>query len=273
MTVPARPTRQQQASALGTTALAVDLGSCTAGVWAAHQGTVSAPWSEWSTAAGTLVRRGSIVDVDGCTRTLSRLVRQYPRPVPAGGVVVACRPLLASAADQDATRRVIDAVLAPARVLFIDTVRAAAVGSGAAAGTLLVVDVGAELTEVALLEGGRVRAARRTEIGTRDLTRGATVELVSENVRRHLDDLRAGPDVAGCSRRWREECCWWATVPCTSGWPRRSPGCWACASTGPLPRAPPHCTAPGWQRCHSCATPSGPDHPSPALEIALLEAS
>lgn len=197
MTVPARPTRQQQASDLRTTALAVDLGSCRAGVWAAQQGTVSAPWSEWSTAAGTLVRRGSIVDVDGCTRTLSRLVRQYPQPVPAGGVVVACRPVLASEADQDATRRVIDAVLAPARVLFIDTVRAAAVGSGAAAGTLLVVDIGAELTELALLEGGHVRAARRTELGTRDLTRGATVELISESVRRHLDDLRAGPDVAG----------------------------------------------------------------------------
>lgn len=200
MTVPStpatvsRPTEQDQAPA--PTALAVDLGSCTAGVWAAHRGTVSAPCGDPQAATGTLVRRGRVVDVDGCVALLTQLTRQYPEPVPAGGVVVACRPVLASEADQDAVRRVLDAVLAPARMLFMDTVRAAAIGSGAAAGTLLVVDAGAELTEVALLRNGRVLAARRTEIGTRDLTRGATVDLISDNVVRHIEDLRAGPEAA-----------------------------------------------------------------------------
>jgi rod shape-determining protein MreB len=174
----------------------VDLGSRTVGVWAAHHGTVDSPWADAPSAAGTLVRRGRIVDVDGCTRVLSHLVRRYPQPVPAGSVVVACRPLLAAEADQDAARRVIDAVLAPARLLFIDTVRAAAIGSGAAAGSLLVVDVGAELTEVALLKDGRVRTARRTEIGTRDLALRATVDLISDRIRRHIDELRAGADPA-----------------------------------------------------------------------------
>ena len=156
MTVSARqasPPRQgSDRRTTSSTAIAVDLGSCTAGVWAAHHGAISAPWGEGSAAGGALVRRGSIVDVDGCTNLLSRLVRRYPQPVPDGGVVVACRPLLAGEDDQDAARRVIDAVFAPARLLFIDTVSAAAIGSGAAAGALLVVDVGAELTEVALLK-------------------------------------------------------------------------------------------------------------------------
>jgi len=201
MTVPPTPaTRPLQANrnsaADRPTALAVDLGSSTVGVWAAHRGTISGSWDDESAATGTLVRRGRVVDIDRCTSLLTRLVRRYPLPVPAGAVVVACRPVLATEADQEATRRVLDAVFAPTRLVFIDTVRAAAVGSGAAAGTLLVVDIGAELTEVALLQDGRVRAARRTEIGTRDLTRGATAELIGDNVLRHLDDLRAGPDAS-----------------------------------------------------------------------------
>jgi rod shape-determining protein MreB len=174
----------------------VDLGSCTAGVWAARQGTVHGSWEDAATSAGTVVRRGSVIDVDRCTSLLAQFVRRYPEPVPDGGVVVACRPVLASEADQEATRRVLDAVFAPGRVVFIDTVRAAAVGSGAAAGSLLVVDVGAELAEVALLADGRVRAARRTEIGTRDLTRGATVDLIGDDVLRHVEDLRAGSDAS-----------------------------------------------------------------------------
>ncbi|MEU8606488.1 rod shape-determining protein [Actinoplanes sp. NPDC048791] len=201
MTVPTRPaspppsaSRNRAAGPL--TALAVDLGSDTVGVWAAHHGTVNGSWNDASNSTGTPVRRGRVVDVDGCTSLLTRLVHRYPQPVPQGGVVVACRPVLASEADQETTRRVLDAVFAPERLVFIDTVRAAAVGSGAAAGRLLVVDIGAELTEVALLQDGRVRAARRTEIGTRDLTRGATVDLIGENVLRHIDDLRAGPDAS-----------------------------------------------------------------------------
>lgn len=89
-------------------------------------------------------------------------------------------------------------------MLFVDTVRAAAIGSGAAAGHLLVVDVGAELTEVALLENGHVVTARRAELGTRDLTRGATADLIGDNVVRHLDELRTGrhaADIATAMRR------------------------------------------------------------------------
>jgi rod shape-determining protein MreB len=150
------------------------------------------------------MRRGRVADVGGCVDLLSRLVRRYPEPVPAGGVLVACRPLLASGADQEATRRVLDEVFAPSRVLFIDTVRAAALGSGATAGTLLVADVGAEVTEVAVLRDGHVAAARRTDIGTRDLAHGATVDLISDTVARHVHDLRAeagAADLAAADQR------------------------------------------------------------------------
>ncbi|MGA5300165.1 rod shape-determining protein [Nucisporomicrobium flavum] len=177
-------------------AVAVDLGSRTAGVWAAHRGTVSGPCGDPSAPAGTLVRRGRVVDADGCVDVLTQLVRRYPQPVPSGAVVVACRPVLASEADQAATRHVLDTVFAPARIMFVDGVRAAAIGSGAAAGSLLVVDVGAELTEVALLSDGRVVAARRSEIGTRDLSRGATVELLGDCVVGHVHDLRTGADAS-----------------------------------------------------------------------------
>ena len=172
------------------TALAVDLGSNVVGVWAAHRGTVSGPCGDAFAPAGTLVRRGRVIDVDGCAALLEQLVRRYSDPIPAGGVVVVCRPVLADEDDQAAMRRVVEIVFEPARVAFIDTVRAAAIGSGAAAGTLLVADLGAQLTEVALLQEGRVMAARRAELGTGDLSRGASADLISDIVVRHLEGLR-----------------------------------------------------------------------------------
>ncbi|MFG1676158.1 cell shape-determining protein MreB [Micromonospora sp. NPDC049282] len=172
------------------TAVAIDFGSSFMGVWAAHRGTISAPCGDAFTSAGTLIRRGRIVDADGCVILLSQLIRRFSEPVPPGGVVAACRPVLAGEHEQTVMRRVVEAVLAPSRLGFIDTVRAAAIGSGAAAGSLLVTDVGAQLTEVALLDHGRIVAARRADIGTRDLARGATVDLVSDVVAHHLKALR-----------------------------------------------------------------------------------
>lgn len=151
-----------------------------------------------------MVRRGRIVDAAECVTLLTALARQYVEPVPRGGLVVACQPALSSEAEQRVSRRVLEAVFAPRRVLFIDTVRAAAIGSGAAAGTLVVVDVGAELTEVALLQEGRVVTARRTDVGVRDLVHGATVKLISNGIVGHIDGLRAGrwaPDITAAMRR------------------------------------------------------------------------
>ncbi|MCO8278062.1 rod shape-determining protein [Actinoplanes sp. TRM 88003] len=180
----------------GPVALAVDLGSCTTGVWAARRGSISASCTDPGSATAEAVRRGRIVDADECIASLSALVRRYVEPVPRGGVIVACRPVLSGEAELRVSRRVLQAVFQPRRVLFIDSVRAAAIGSGAAAGTLLVVDVGAELTEVALLREGRVTAARRIDIGVRDLARGATLELITDAVASHVNAVRAGPGAA-----------------------------------------------------------------------------
>ncbi|WP_319463271.1 rod shape-determining protein [Micromonospora sp. RTP1Z1] len=140
-----------------------------------------------------VVRRGRIIDGAGCAAALAQLLRQHHVGVPARPLVVVCRPLLATAADQDMTRRVLDAVFAPARLLFIDTVRAAAIGAGAGAGTLLVADVGAQLTEVAILRDSQVIAGRRANLGTCDLAHGATVEMLADTLTRLVRELTRGP--------------------------------------------------------------------------------
>lgn len=165
-------------------AVAVDLGSNTAGVWAARRGVVSGP------TGGDAVRRGRVADVDGCTSVLTSLIERLPAPMPPADLLVACRPVLTSEADEALMRRVLDSAFAPRRIVFIDSVRAAAIGAGATAGSLLIADIGAQVTQVALLDHGRVAAARRTGIGTRDLDRGATVDLLTDVVAGHLRNLR-----------------------------------------------------------------------------------
>jgi rod shape-determining protein MreB len=115
-----------------------------------------------------LVRHGRIVDAAGCMSLLTRMQRTLASGPPHGAVVVACRPVLATPAAQRAVRDVMAAVFAGSRVLLIDSVRAAAIGSATASGVLLIADIGAQLTEVALLVDGRVVAARRAAVGTHD---------------------------------------------------------------------------------------------------------
>lgn len=158
--------------------VAVDLGSEFFGVWASQRGRVGGPAGKTARSVGTIVRRGRIVDRRSVVTVLRDLVARFDEPVPHGGIVVAGRPVLSTPADQHTLRTVVDEVLQPSRVLFIDNVRAAAIGSGAAAGTLLMADIGAQLSEVALLSNGRTAAARRVEIGTRDMGRGAGLDAV-----------------------------------------------------------------------------------------------
>jgi rod shape-determining protein MreB len=168
---------------VSSSVLAVDLGSSTAAVWAADHNVVSAP--------NASVRRGRIADPDGSAQLLKKLFQQLPESALPVDLVVACRPVLSTDAEQALIRSVVDTAFAPRRTLLIETVRATAIGSGADAGSLLIADIGAELTEVALLRQGRVTAARRTDIGTRDLREGATVDLIADVVARHLSELRA----------------------------------------------------------------------------------
>jgi len=171
-------------------AVAVDLGSGQARLWACGDGIRVAPSAGEALSRPTpLVRRGRILDAAGCVSLLTRLLRASAQVPPAGPVVVACRPVLAAVADQDAIRRVVTAVFTPSRVLLIDTVRAAAIGSGAAAGVVLIADIGAELTEVAVVVDGRVAAARRAEVGTHDGAPGGASRLLAGVVTRLVADI------------------------------------------------------------------------------------
>jgi rod shape-determining protein MreB len=175
-------------------AVAVDLGSGQARLWTVGDGIRVAPSvDEALNPPAPPVRRGQIVDPAGCMALLTRLLHTFPQGPPARPVVVACRPVLAAPDDQDAIRGVVNAVFAPSRVLLIDTVRAAAIGSGAAAGVLVVVDVGAQLTEVAVLVDGRVTAARRAETGTHDGASGHASRLLAGVVTRLVANIGGNP--------------------------------------------------------------------------------
>ncbi|WP_460807487.1 cell shape-determining protein MreB [Micromonospora zhanjiangensis] len=171
--------------------MAVDLGSARLRIWLGPGGVLNVPVGQGL--RRPVVQRGRIVDGAACVSELRRLVREHHSPVSVGALVVACRPVLATPAELDTTRRVLSAVLAPSRLIFVDTVRAGAVGAGAVAGTLLLADVGAQLTEVAVLRDGRVVAARRAEVGTRDLNHAVTEDMLAETAIRLIRELRQEP--------------------------------------------------------------------------------
>ncbi|GAB3149531.1 hypothetical protein GCM10027290_35910 [Micromonospora sonneratiae] len=172
----------------------MDLGSGYTRVWAAARPTLTAPTTgEVLRRPVPLLRRGRIIDVAGCISLLTRMLGEHRHLMPERPVVVACRPVLASLDDQAKLRRVLTDVFEPSRILLVDTVLAAAMGVGAASGALLVVDIGQQLTEVACLANGRVTAARRVDLGTRDLALGIVPGLLAEIVARLARDLLREP--------------------------------------------------------------------------------
>jgi rod shape-determining protein MreB len=176
--------------------VAVDLGSGLARLWSVDAGIRAVPTAgDALSRPAAPVQRGRLSDSAGCVSLLTRLGRIFPHAVPTGPVVVACRPVLATAADQDAIRRAVSTAFNPSRVLLVDTVRAAAIGSGLATGVLLIVDVGAQLTEVAVLVGGRVAAARRAETGTHDRPTGGAPRLLAGIVTRLVADIAGNPSM------------------------------------------------------------------------------
>jgi rod shape-determining protein MreB len=204
MDSPSRPAGGTPRVVRPPTAVAVDLGSGSAGIWAAHRGTLTGPSGDAGTRTAPLVRRGSVVDGPGCVALLTRMIGQYPDPIPAGPVVVGTVPVLATAAQKAALRKVLDTVFAPSRLLLIDSVRATAIGSGAAAGVLVIADIGAEVTEVGVLDNGRLVASRRSDLGTRDIALGAEARLLVDIVAGHVEELRADPavpDLTAAARR------------------------------------------------------------------------
>ncbi|WP_411080540.1 rod shape-determining protein [Streptomyces sp. cmx-18-6] len=128
------------------------------------------------------VRRGRIVDPESCGRLLGRIADATLGPDRGDSVIVLSHPVLAGAGHRNAARELL-AGLGPTRVLVLSSARAAAAHAGPRdAGPLLVVDMGAELTEVTLLVGGRIADARQAETGLSDLDPATLPETLVRTV-------------------------------------------------------------------------------------------
>ncbi|MFE1578734.1 rod shape-determining protein [Streptomyces fradiae] len=171
--------------------LAVELGSARTRVWAPGRGAVlDAPTVAFPAGGGVSypVRRGAVVDPEGAARMLHRLLG-HRIPPGARPLVVLAVPVLGGVEHRAAALSALR-VLRPRRVLTVPAARAAALGAAAdLSGPLLVVDVGAHLTEVALLAGGAVVNAYRALLGTADLDAGTTPDDLADAAADMVTDM------------------------------------------------------------------------------------
>ncbi|MEU6451491.1 rod shape-determining protein [Streptomyces sp. NPDC046979] len=164
-------------------AVALDLGSARTRAWAVGRGlildvpTVTFPGS----GAVYPVQRGAIVDVGGTARMLDRLLgHRLPRLTRP--MVVLTAPVLDGYAYRNAARTAVE-VLRPRGVVTVPAARAVALAAGAdLSAPLLVLDLGAHLTEVVLLVDGAVFDARRTALGTSDVDDATPAPRIAEAV-------------------------------------------------------------------------------------------
>ncbi|NUS90562.1 MAG: hypothetical protein HOY75_49695 [Streptomyces sp.] len=161
--------------------LALDLGSARTRAWMAGRGLILDVPTVTFPGAVHPIRRGAIVDVPGTARMLDRLLgHRLPRLTRP--LVVVTTPVLDGPGYRERARTAVE-VLRPRAVLTVPTARAIALAAAADLTLpLLVVDVGAHLTEVVLLVDGLVFDARRTALGTTDLSGAGTTAEVSEAI-------------------------------------------------------------------------------------------
>ncbi|MDT0380976.1 rod shape-determining protein [Streptomyces sp. DSM 42041] len=191
--------------------LALDLGSARTRAWVPGRGVIlDVPTVTFSGIGAVYpVQRGTIIDTEGAARMLDRLLgRAFPRFVRP--LIVLTTPVLGGPAHRSSAHAAL-AVLRPRAVLTVPGPRAVALAAdGDRPGAALVVDVGAHLTEVALLVDGAVTDAYRTALGVTDLDGCATAAELGEavakmvkQVLRHdhtglsLDAVRRGLLLAG----------------------------------------------------------------------------
>ncbi|WP_433005290.1 rod shape-determining protein [Kribbella sp. CA-294648] len=134
------------------------------------------------------VQRGVVVDLPGASRCLDHLLGRR-----AGlgrySTVILITPLLCADPHRSTAVAALE-VLDARTVLTIASVKAAALGARAdLTRPLLVVDIGAGLTEVGLLVEGRVAEACRLELGTSDLGAGTSVAGLVESIVGAVTDL------------------------------------------------------------------------------------
>ncbi|MFJ8009134.1 rod shape-determining protein [Streptomyces fagopyri] len=146
------------------------MGSARTRAWIAGRGLVLDVPTVTFPGAGVVhpIRRGTIVDTAGAARMLDRLLG-HRLPGGARPLIVVTAPVLDGVAYRTAARTAVE-VLRPRGVITVPGARAIALGAGAdLSRPLLVMDVGAHLTEVVLLADGGVVDAHRTALGTGDL--------------------------------------------------------------------------------------------------------
>ncbi|WP_112467032.1 rod shape-determining protein [Streptomyces triticisoli] len=158
--------------------VALDMGSARTRAWVAGRGLVIDVPTVTFPGVGAVypIQRGTIIDTEGTARMLERLLGhrlpRFTRPL-----VVVTAPVLDGVAYRNEARTAVE-VLRPRGVLTIPSARAVALAAGAdMSRPLLVVDIGAHLTEVVLLSEGAVVDARRTALGTTDLDTASPLQI------------------------------------------------------------------------------------------------
>ncbi|WP_411074692.1 rod shape-determining protein [Streptomyces sp. cmx-4-7] len=142
--------------------IALDIGSSRTRAWAPGAGV-------FADVPSGPVLRGRVTDADSQLRLLRRLTAGAPGGDGHDTVVMLTHPVLAGREEREAVRRMADG-LGAVRVFAVDSARAAAAHAAPPGdGPLLVVDLGAQLTEVTLVVDGRVVDARLAEVGLDDL--------------------------------------------------------------------------------------------------------
>ncbi|MFF2654207.1 rod shape-determining protein MreC [Streptomyces sp. NPDC058045] len=165
-------------------ALALDLGSARTRAWVPGTGLVAdlpsgvphtrLPRTARSEPRPVPVRWGRVADQEACARLLYEIADGALGPERRDCLVVVSHPVLAGLEHREHLRTLVGS-LGVGRVLRVDSARAAAAYAGAGSeGPLLVVDLGAGLTEATLLVHGAVQDARLAEIGLADLPAGST---------------------------------------------------------------------------------------------------
>ncbi|MFB8117302.1 rod shape-determining protein [Streptomyces sp. NPDC055962] len=148
--------------------LAIDLGSSGTRAWVLGQGLVPCGPAGWDEEAVRPVRRGRIVDAESCARLLDRVADRALGEHRRDSVIVLSHPVLAGPEHRSSARELL-AALGPSGVVVLNSAGAAAACAGSPGrGPVLVVDMGAELTEVALLVDGAVVDARQADVGLSD---------------------------------------------------------------------------------------------------------
>ncbi|WP_327640741.1 rod shape-determining protein [Kribbella sp. NBC_00482] len=150
------------------------------------------------------ISRGRITDVPGTTRMLDRLLHGSTSLAPQPEMIVVTVPVLCPEADRHAVLAAVE-ILQPRTVITVDSVKAAAIGAKAdLVEPLLVIDLGAHLTETAVLADGSVIEARRTPLGIADLRTSITIDNLIERIRAMVTDLLSrdcGPQVVDALER------------------------------------------------------------------------